>query len=292
MQTAVHTMAPQLLPQYSHSSLNRPLNGNSTGTGMPTPPATRKRKRATHQYTVSYSEVQEVDSAGKVRDVIVIDDTPPPATASPSTSHMFSASYQPPLYSAPIRTRARAAQEAQALSASVSSTTIAGPVAKKRRRDIADDAGTVAKRPATGHLQQLAANKSIASGSGATVDEVLAGLLLDLRACTESPVRPRRTSLATTKRATTSLYPTTSSTVVVGTRLTPDWAIMFTFHLDRTVRLLGQGTFGKVVEAVDTETNKRVAIKIIRAIPKYRDASKMEVRVLQKLKERDPRNLK
>ena len=59
---------------------------------------------------------------------------------------------------------------------------------------------------------------------------------------------------------------------------------------DRTVRLLGQGTFGKVVEAVDTETNKRVAIKIIRAIPKYRDASKIEVRVLQKLKERDPLN--
>lgn len=62
------------------------------------------------------------------------------------------------------------------------------------------------------------------------------------------------------------------------------------WHTDRTVRLLGQGTFGKVVEAVDTETNRRVAIKIIRAIPKYRDASKIEVRVLQKLKERDPLN--
>lgn len=61
---------------------------------------------------------------------------------------------------------------------------------------------------------------------------------------------------------------------------------------DRTVRLLGQGTFGKVVEAIDTQTNKRVAIKIIRAIPKYRDASKIEVRVLQKLKERDPLNRK
>ena len=61
-------------------------------------------------------------------------------------------------------------------------------------------------------------------------------------------------------------------------------------HVDRTVRLLGQGTFGKVVEAVDTETNKRVAIKIIRAIPKYRDASKIEVRVLQRLKEKDPTN--
>src|SRR6267154_3568290 len=58
--------------------------------------------------------------------------------------------------------------------------------------------------------------------------------------------------------------------------------------LDRTVRLLGQGTFGKVVEAVDIETNKRVAIKIIRAIQKYREASRIEVRVLQKLKERDP----
>ncbi|EDR08442.1 uncharacterized protein LACBIDRAFT_143963, partial [Laccaria bicolor S238N-H82] len=58
----------------------------------------------------------------------------------------------------------------------------------------------------------------------------------------------------------------------------------------RTVRLLGQGTFGKVVEAIDTQTNNRVAIKIIRAIPKYRDASKIEVRVLQKLKERDPLN--
>ena len=63
-----------------------------------------------------------------------------------------------------------------------------------------------------------------------------------------------------------------------------------TLPADRTVRLLGQGTFGKVVEALDTETNKKVAIKIIRAIPKYRDASKIEVRVLQKLKERDPLN--
>jgi hypothetical protein len=60
---------------------------------------------------------------------------------------------------------------------------------------------------------------------------------------------------------------------------------------DRTVRLLGQGTFGKVVEAVDIHNQHRVAIKIIRAIPKYRDASKIEIRVLQKLKERDPSNI-
>jgi len=67
---------------------------------------------------------------------------------------------------------------------------------------------------------------------------------------------------------------------------------LIVIHPDRTVRLLGQGTFGKVVEAVDTHTSTRVAIKIIRAIPKYRDASKIEVRVLQRLKEKDPHNEK
>lgn len=34
-----------------------------------------------------------------------------------------------------------------------------------------------------------------------------------------------------------------------------------------------------------------MAVKIIRAIPKYRDASKIEIRVLNRLKERDPNNI-
>jgi dual-specificity kinase len=83
--------------------------------------------------------------------------------------------------------------------------------------------------------------------------------------------------------------------------------------LDRVVRLLGQGTFGKVVEANDMAhplyapnggrshvrsssdyppNAGRVAIKIIRAVPKYRDASKIEIRVLKRLKESDPQNLR
>ena len=61
---------------------------------------------------------------------------------------------------------------------------------------------------------------------------------------------------------------------------------------DRTVRLIDQGTFGKVVEAIDMETNKRVAIKSIRAIPEYRDASELEAEVLQKLNERESPNKK
>lgn len=64
-------------------------------------------------------------------------------------------------------------------------------------------------------------------------------------------------------------------------------------HLtDKIVRLLGQGTFGKVVEARHIESRKKVAIKIIRAVQKYRDASKIEIKVLETLKKNDPSNFK
>ncbi|KAI9102409.1 kinase-like protein [Phlyctochytrium arcticum] len=65
--------------------------------------------------------------------------------------------------------------------------------------------------------------------------------------------------------------------------LTPRYKIM---------RLLGQGTFGKVVEAYDRHTRRKVAIKVIRAVQKYRDASKVEIRVLNTLKANDPQNRK
>ncbi|KAI0806323.1 CMGC/CLK protein kinase [Irpex lacteus] len=227
---------------------------------MPSPSVpTRKRKRAAHQYTVSYSEVQEVDNAGRLREVIVIEDTPPPSTVSPATSanaHLYSASYQPPTYAAPIRTRARAAAEAQALSTSSSSVAVP-PAPKKRKRD-PDVAGTALKKPATnGHYSNLpSGDNSWPSGSGHAADD--------------------------SSKAPVPCDDKEGHYIIV-----PDDII---YKRYRTVRLLGQGTFGKVVEAIDTETSKRVAIKIIRAIPKYRDASKIEVRVLQRLKERDPTN--
>lgn len=182
MQAAVHHMPPHVLP---YPPLNRLPNPPSAAI-QPTPPVTgRKRKRPT-QYTVSYSEVQEVDSAGRVRDVIVIEDTPPPSTISPATTHtqLYSASLQPPIYSAPIQTRARAAAAAQALSASTSSTTTAGPPAsKKRKRDPVDVAGTAGKRPAVnGHLQPAASvNTPWASGSAAATDEVRFSRIFGLR---------------------------------------------------------------------------------------------------------------
>lgn len=58
----------------------------------------------------------------------------------------------------------------------------------------------------------------------------------------------------------------------------------------RIVRVLGQGTFGKVVEAVDLHTKLRCAVKVIRAVQKYRDASRIELRVLATLASNDVSN--
>lgn len=55
-------------------------------------------------------------------------------------------------------------------------------------------------------------------------------------------------------------------------------------------RLLGQGTFGKVVEAYDRRNRSKCAIKIIRSVQKYRDASRIELRVLQTLSHNDRQN--
>ncbi|KAL8764844.1 MAG: hypothetical protein Q9209_007855 [Squamulea sp. 1 TL-2023] len=58
----------------------------------------------------------------------------------------------------------------------------------------------------------------------------------------------------------------------------------------QVLRLLGQGTFGKVVEATDKRTRSRCAIKIIRSVQKYRDASRIELRVLSTLSQNDREN--
>jgi dual-specificity kinase len=60
--------------------------------------------------------------------------------------------------------------------------------------------------------------------------------------------------------------------------------------VDSIVRLLGQGTFGKVVEALDKEKGTKCAVKIIRSVQKYRDASRIELRVLSTLAQNDKHN--
>ncbi|XP_077284649.1 CDC like kinase darkener of apricot isoform X4 [Arctopsyche grandis] len=51
---------------------------------------------------------------------------------------------------------------------------------------------------------------------------------------------------------------------------------------------LGEGTFGKVVEVKDLETDHNMALKIIKNVEKYYDAAKLEIIVLEKLADLDP----
>ncbi|GAA5884407.1 hypothetical protein JCM3774_001516 [Rhodotorula dairenensis] len=55
---------------------------------------------------------------------------------------------------------------------------------------------------------------------------------------------------------------------------------------------LGQGTFGKVVQAENTIDRRQYAVKIIRAVHKYQEAAKTEIRVLRALRRGDPNNVK
>ncbi|KNC48139.1 CMGC/CLK protein kinase [Thecamonas trahens ATCC 50062] len=54
--------------------------------------------------------------------------------------------------------------------------------------------------------------------------------------------------------------------------------------------LLGEGTFGKVVEAWDNKRRQWVAIKIIRNIPKYRKAAEIEMNILDDVEQREAKN--
>ena len=60
-------------------------------------------------------------------------------------------------------------------------------------------------------------------------------------------------------------------------------------HLDHTVRLLGQEQLAKWLKPLMWSHNIN-NIKIIRAIPKYHDASKIELRVLRRLLKRSTTN--
>ena len=72
--------------------------------------------------------------------------------------------------------------------------------------------------------------------------------------------------------------------------LTDRTCSLLTLLADKVLRLLGQGTFGKVVEAIDNKKKTKCAVKIIRSVQKYRDASRIELRVLATLSMNDKNN--
>nr|EAL24255.1 similar to Dual specificity protein kinase CLK2 (CDC like kinase 2) [Homo sapiens] len=55
------------------------------------------------------------------------------------------------------------------------------------------------------------------------------------------------------------------------------------------VSTLGKGTFGRVVQCVDhRRRGARVALKIIKNVEKYKEAARLEIKVLEKINEKDP----
>ncbi|NP_001091432.1 CDC like kinase 1 L homeolog [Xenopus laevis] len=57
------------------------------------------------------------------------------------------------------------------------------------------------------------------------------------------------------------------------------------------VHNVGEGAFGKVVECIDlTGSGKRVAVKIIKNVERYREAAQSEIKVLEHLSRKDPKN--
>ncbi|XP_030464754.1 serine/threonine-protein kinase AFC3 [Syzygium oleosum] len=64
----------------------------------------------------------------------------------------------------------------------------------------------------------------------------------------------------------------------LGENLTPRYKIL---------SKMGEGTFGRVLECWDRQTQEYVAVKVVRSIRKYRDAAMIEVEILQLIAKND-----
>ncbi|XP_065063632.1 dual specificity protein kinase CLK2-like [Rhopilema esculentum] len=51
---------------------------------------------------------------------------------------------------------------------------------------------------------------------------------------------------------------------------------------------LGEGTFGKCLKCYDRKRERVIALKIIKNVDKYREAAKLEIKVLEKIAQKDP----
>ncbi|WWD20716.1 hypothetical protein CI109_105192 [Kwoniella shandongensis] len=241
---------------------------STTGVGS----GSRSRKAVPNGNGKGWTMEHTYDSVGQRKEVIVIDDS-----ASPMINQQQQ--QQPPRK----RTRAQVAAEQQALySQSVSlsnghagSNSLSNST-KKRKVDEASEPGSAKKTK--GKLASTATSASVQAAAGYQSQQV---------------VQPKAAQYASTKAAAPPVAASQNSAQPAWDDaeghyiVKPDDVIGGRYKI---VRLLGQGTFGKVVEARHIETRKKVAIKVIRAVQKYRDASKIEIRVLETLKKHDPRN--
>ncbi|CAB3978491.1 dual specificity kinase CLK2 isoform X1 [Paramuricea clavata] len=55
----------------------------------------------------------------------------------------------------------------------------------------------------------------------------------------------------------------------------------------KILSMLGEGTFAKCLECYDSSTRQTVAVKVIKNVDRYRDAAKIEIKVLEKICQRN-----
>lgn len=75
----------------------------------------------------------------------------------------------------------------------------------------------------------------------------------------------------------------------VSSQVSSEYKILIFCHYACVIQHIASavGTFGRVLECWDRQTKEYVAIKVVRSIRKYRDATMLEIDVLQQLAKND-----
>ncbi|GAA5975918.1 hypothetical protein JCM10908_005327 [Rhodotorula pacifica] len=243
------------------------------------PPAARPPPR--RPADVPYRIERVRDAAGLEREILTLEDTPEPAAATTSTTSRSAAAYPPPPAAGPSYSNGNA----YASTSSSRYDPYGGyePAAKKRKSDVG--AGYNSYAPAAGTSNgypQPGSHAPAASTSGTKRKHD------DYARDSRDAQRQRLKE----KQAAQPDQPYSDSDghfIVRLDKSVSDWRNGGEYVIKKQ---LGQGTFGKVVQCQKIQDGKQYAVKIIRAVHKYQEAAKTEVRVLDALRKADPDNLK
>ncbi|KAJ8296062.1 Dual specificity protein kinase lkh1 [Rhodotorula toruloides] len=242
--------------------------GGRFANGNAAPPARREGV----EYSVNYV----TNSAGQTEEVLTLADTPEPAAAAASTSR-----------AAPAEASSSAGSSSRARNDPYSG--YQQPPAKKRKSDVgAGQAGSDAQGVGyASNYTTVAQNYPYQPPQQQYRNAYQPGPTTGTKRKHDDYDRDNRQKA---KQPAPASYADSEGhfIVTVGAVVT-DASRRQEYHIER---LLGQGTFGKVVSARCKQDNKRYAVKIIRAVHKYQEAAKTEIRVLERLVRADQHNLK
>ncbi|GAA5852762.1 hypothetical protein JCM8547_002619 [Rhodosporidiobolus lusitaniae] len=217
-------------------------------------------RREAVQYTVG----RELDSNGKEQEVLTLEDTPDPPVAGPSNGAAYASNS----------------------SARQDPYSKYQPAPKKRKSDVGAGSNA-APQYAASHSAYNA--YSAAAGSSNQQQYRAPAAAAGTKRKADDYERDNRHQKH--KDAPQSAYSDAEGHFIVniGALVTNRSPRGCTYTINKQ---LGQGTFGKVVAATEQPGGKAVALKIIRAVHKYQEAAKTEIKVLNQLRCGDPEGRK